>query len=340
MKAIVASQPGGPEALELVDRPDPEPGRGELLVRVRATALNRADVLQRKGAYPPPPDTTDVLGLEMAGEVVALGDDVEGWRPGDRVCALLPGGGYAELAVVPAVLALAVPDNLDWVQAAAVPETFTTAYDNLFNRARLGRGESVLLHGGSSGVGTAAIQLAKRRGCRVLVTAGSAAKLEACARLGADEQVNYREEDFVERVRGLTAGRGVDVILDIIGGPYLERNLRALALEGRLVIIGLMGGQKAEVDLGRLLTRRLSVTASTLRARPVEEKARLAEQLRRDVLPGLADGSLTPVIDRVLPLERAADAHSVMEASQHVGKIVLAVSDEPGLRPEGESGYL
>ncbi|HWB70656.1 MAG TPA: NAD(P)H-quinone oxidoreductase [Egibacteraceae bacterium] len=340
MKAVAVTDPGGPKVLALVDRPDPEPGPDELLVRVRATALNRADVLQRQGAYPPPPGTTDILGLEMAGEVVGVGEAVRGWRLGERVCALLPGGGYAQLAVVPSALALRVPDNLDWVQAAAVPEVFTTAYDNLFNRGRLAAGETVLLHGGGSGVGTAAIQLAKHRGCRVLVTAGSQAKLEACARLGADAGVNYRQEDFVERARELTGGRGVDVVLDIVGGSYLERNLRVLATEGRLVVIGLMGGASAQIDLGRLLTGRLSLAGSTLRARSVPEKAALADQIRREVLPALADGTLSPVVDRVLPLERAAGAHAVMEASEHVGKIVLAVSDEPGLRPEGQSGYL
>ncbi|MGH8902744.1 MAG: NAD(P)H-quinone oxidoreductase [Egibacteraceae bacterium] len=326
MKAITAPRPGGPEQLELVDLPNPEPGPGELLVHVHATAVNRADVLQRRGRYPPPPGASDVLGLEMAGVIAALGDGVAGWSVGDEVCALLPGGGYAEQAVVPAEVAMPLPPSLDLVEAAAVPEAFTTAWDNLFNRGRLASGGTVLLHGGASGVGTAAIQLARRRGCEVLVTAGSPRKLAFCTELGAKGGIDYREcQDFDVRVGELTGGRGVDVVLDIIGGGYLARNLRCLAVEGRLVIIGLMGGASAEVDLGLMLTRRLTITASTLRARSVEAKATLARQLVAEVWPGFADGSLRPVIDRVLPLEKAAQAHAAMEASEHIGKIVLTV---------------
>lgn len=323
---IKVHAPGGPEQLKLVDAPDCSPGPGELLIHVRATAVNHADVLQRRGHYPPPPGVTDVLGLEMAGEVAEVGDGVAGWSVGDEVCAVLPGGGYAEQAVVPAQVAMPLPPGLDVVQAAAVPEVFTTAWDNLFNRGRLTSGETVLLHGGSSGVGTAAIQLARWRGCRVLVTAGSPEKLACCARLGASAGIDYRErEDFDTCVRELTCDRGVDVVLDIIGGRYLARNLRCLALEGRLVIIGLMGGASAEIDLGLILRRRLTVTASTLRARSVEAKALLARQLVDEVWPGFADGALRPVIDRVLPLEQAAQAHAAMEASEHTGKIVLRV---------------
>lgn len=325
MKAIIAPEPGGPDALRLSDVHDPEPGPGDLLVRVHATAVNRADVMQRRGLYPPPEGTTDVLGLELAGEVAAVGGEVTGWAPGDLVCAVVAGGGYAELAVVPAAVALPVPGGLSLEEAAAVPEVFTTAFDNLMLRGRLLPGETVLLHGGASGVGTAGVQLARRHHCRVIVTAGSEEKLAACADLGADVGINYRESDFVEEVARATEGRGVDVILDIIGGDYLDRNLRSLAVEGRLVVIGLMGGAKSELNLGRMLSRRLSVAASTLRSRAAPEKALLSEALRRDVWPGFADGTLRPVVDRVLPLEEAAEAHRVMEAGEHVGKIVLVV---------------
>lgn len=325
MKAIVAPEPGGPEALRLVDRERPVPGPGDLLVRVEAAGVNRADVLQRQGRYPPPPGASDVLGLEVAGEVAATGPDVAGWRDGDRACAILTGGGYAEFALVPASTALPWPPGTDAAGAAAVPEVFMTAWDNLVERGRLAPGESVLVHGGGSGVGTAAIQLARRRGCRVLVTAGSAAKLRACAGLGADAGIDYREEDFVARARELTGGRGLDVVLDLVGGAYLERNLSALAPDGRVVVIGLQGGTRAELDLALLMRRRLTVTGSTLRARPVEAKAALAARVREEVWPGFADGSLRPVVDRTFPLADAADAHALMEAGGHVGKIVLTV---------------
>jgi NADPH2:quinone reductase len=324
MKAITAAQSGGPEQLQLVDLPDPEPGMGELLVHVRATAVNRADVLQRRGHYPPPPGASEVLGLEVAGTVAALGDGVTGWSVGDDICAVLTGGGYAELAVVPAEVAMPLPSGLDVVEAGAIPAVFTTAWDNLFNRGRLACGETVLVHGGASGVGTAAIQLARWRGCEVLVTAGSPRKLEFCTKLGAKGGINYREcQNFDVRVGELTGGQGVDVVLDIIGGPYLSQNLHALAPEGRLVIIGLIGGANADVALALMLTRRLTITASTLRARCVEAKAALARQLVREVWPGFADGSLRPVIDRVLPLGKVAEAHAAMEAGEHIGKIVL-----------------
>jgi putative PIG3 family NAD(P)H quinone oxidoreductase len=325
MKAIVASQPGGPEVLELVERPDTEPDADELLLRVRAAGVNRADVLQRQGRYPPPEGGGDVLGLETAGEVAAVGAEVTGWSVGDQVCALLPGGGYAELATVPASVALPWPAALGPVEAGCAYEVYATAYDNLLHRGQLDRGETALVHGGASGVGTAAIQLAKRAGARVLVTVGAQEKADTCRRLGADAAIIHREEDFVERARELTDGPGVDVVLDIVGADYLERNLRALAADGRLVIIGLMGGARAEIDLARLLTRRLSVAASTLRARPVEQKAALAERLRTDVWPGFDEGSLQPVVDSVFALEHASDAHRRMEASDHVGNIVLTV---------------
>jgi putative PIG3 family NAD(P)H quinone oxidoreductase len=323
MRAVVVPEPGGPEALRLVERPDPEPGPGEALVAVAATAVNRADVLQRRGHYPPPPGSTDVLGLEFAGTVAALGPGAEGWAVGDRVMAVVAGGGYAELAVADARTLLPVPDGLDLVAAAAVPEVFTTVYDAVLLRGRLAAGETLLVHGGTSGIGTAALQLARRAGARVLVTASSRAKLDAARALGADDAVDYTSEDFVERARAATGGRGVDVVLDVVGGPYLARNLAALAVEGRLVVIGLQGGARAELDLGALLPRRLSVAGATLRARSVEEKAALAAGLRDDVLPGFADGSLRPVVDRVLDLADVAEAHRVLEAGEHVGKIVL-----------------
>jgi NADPH2:quinone reductase len=326
MKAIKAREPGGPDVLEVVDLPALKPGPSELLVRVRATAVNRADILQRRGHYPPPPGASDVLGLEIAGEVEALGDGVEGWSLGDHVCAILPGGGYAEQAILPAATAMPVPPGLDVVKAAAIPEAFTTAWDNLFTRGRLAPGETVLLHGGSSGVGTAAIQLASWKDCTVLVTAGSREKIDACRELGATDGINYRErDDFDQAVRDLTGSRGADVVLDIIGGPYLERNLNALAEDGRLVIIGLMGGPTAEANLGLMLTRRLTITAATLRARSVDAKAALARQVVAEVWPGFADGALRPVIDRVMPLAQASEAHALMESSEHIGKIVLTV---------------
>lgn len=323
MRAVIVPEPGGPEALRLVDRPDPEPAAGQVLVAVAATAVNRADVMQRRGQYPPPPGAPDILGLEFAGTVTALGPGVEGWRVGDRVMAVVGGGGYAEQVVADARTLLPVPDGIDLVEAAGIPEVFTTVYDNVFLRGRLRAGETLLVHGGSSGIGTAAIQLARRAGAPVLVTASSAAKLDAARALGADGTIDYTTEDFVERARALTDGRGVDVILDVVGGRYLARNLAALAVEGRLVIIGLQGGASAELDLGLLLSRRLTIAASSLRARSTEEKAALAARVRADVLPGFADGSLRPVIDRVLDLDEVAQAHRVLEAGEHVGKIVL-----------------
>lgn len=329
MRAIVARQPGEPDVLQVVQRPDPQPGAGELLLRVRAAGVNRADVLQRQGRYPPPEGATDVLGLEAAGEVVALGEDVSGWQVGDGACALLAGGGYAEQVTVPASVALPWPHGpagaLTPAEAGCAYEVYATAFDNLLWRGRLASGETALVHGGGSGVGTAAIQLATRAGARVLVTVGSAEKGAACRELGADAAINYRDEDFGSRAKELTGGRGVDAVLDIIGGEYLERNVKALAPDGRLVIIGLMGGARGELDLARLLTKRLSVAASTLRARPLEQKAELAQRLRVHVWPGFADGSLAPVVDSVFPLERAAEAHQRMESGAHVGNIVLTV---------------
>ena len=323
MRAVVAPLPGGPEALQIVERPDPTPAPGELLIRVAATAVNRADIMQRRGQYPPPEGAGDVLGLEAAGTVEAIGDGVEGWSAGDGVCAVLPGGGYAEKVTVAAAVAMPLPPGLDAVAAGAVPEVFATAYDNVFLRGGLSAGESVLIHGGASGVGTATLQLAKRAGCRVLVTAGSAERVAACVALGADEGVVYRDNDWAKDVLERTGGRGVDVILDMVGGSYLRPNLACLATEGRLVVISLQGGAKGELNLGVVLSKRLSIMGSTLRARTTEQKAPLMQRLVNDVWPGFGDGALRPVVDRVLPLDRVAEAHAALEAGEVVGKIVL-----------------
>lgn len=324
MRVVVAPEPGGPEALRIETRPIPTPGPGELLVRVHATSVNRPDVLQRQGRYPPPPGASDVLGLDVAGEVAAVGDGVEDWRPGDRVCAVVAGGGYAEYAIVPAPIALPVPEGLSLQEAAAIPEVFATAYDNLIVRGALAAGETALIHGGASGVGTAAIQLAVRAGARVIATAGSDRKRAACERLGAVAAVDYRG-DWVAAVREVCGDAGVDVVLDIVAAPYLGAHLSLLAMEGRLVVIGTQGGRHAEIDLWRVMARRLTVRGSTLRIRTVEQKAAVAAGMRRDVLPGFSDGTLRPVIDRVMPLEEVAAAHAVMEAGEHIGKIVLTV---------------
>jgi putative PIG3 family NAD(P)H quinone oxidoreductase len=325
VKAIVVDSPGDPEVMHLAEVPDPSPGPGEVLVRAHATAVNRADTLQRRGFYPPPPGASEIIGMEVAGEVAGLGEGVDGWRAGDRVMALLAGGGYAELVAVPAGQLMAVPQGMSWTDAAAIPEVFLTAHDNLFTRGRLTAGEAVLIHGGGGGVGTAAIQLAHRAGARVLVTAGSAGKLQRCRELGADAGINHREEDFVVRARELTGGDGVDVILDVMGASYLARNLDALAIEGRLVIIGLQGGTVSDIDLNAMLRRRLTVIATTLRGRPVAQKAEIVRRFVEDGLEGFAGGSLRPVVDRVLPLAEAAAAHRAMEAGENVGKLVLAV---------------
>ena len=326
MRAVIAPSPGGPEALTLTDLPDPTPGPEDLLVDVAATAVNRADVLQRKGFYPPPPGAPDTLGLELSGIVAAVGADVQGWSVGDEVCAVVGGGGYAERALVPASTAMPPPPGLDLVTAAAVPEVFATAWDNVHRRAGLQAGEAVLLHGGSSGVGTAGIQLARRAGAEVVVTVGTEAKAAACRELGADLAVNYRQvEDFAAAIREARDGRGVEVVLDIIGGAYLAQNLSVLERDGRMVVIGLMGGATAELNLGVLLSRRLTVIGSTLRARPVEAKAELARSLVADVWPGFADGSLRPVVHATYPLEEVAQAHEALEASDHIGKILLTV---------------
>ncbi|MEQ1757120.1 MAG: NAD(P)H-quinone oxidoreductase [Vicinamibacterales bacterium] len=323
MLAIEIRTPGGPEVLTPVERPDPVPAENELLIAVAAAGVNRPDVMQRRGMYPPPPGASDLPGLEVAGTVAALGPGVGGWKVGDAVCALLAGGGYATRAVAPVPQCLPVPTGLDFVHAAAIPETFFTVWTNLFERARLVQGETVLIHGGTSGIGTTAIQLAVARGSRVLATAGSDDKCRACERLGAERGINYRTQDFVEAVLGLTGQRGVDVILDMVGGSYLPRNLSILATEGRLSQIAIMGGGDAPLDLRRLLTKRLTVTGSTLRPRTPAEKGVIAEALRREVWPLLEAGRVKPVVFRTFPLAQAADAHRVMDSGEHIGKIVL-----------------
>jgi NADPH2:quinone reductase len=323
MRAVEISTPGAPEVLKAVDRPDPVPAAGEVLIRVAAAGVNRPDVLQRRGAYPPPPGASDLPGLEVAGVIAALGDGVSGWSVGERVCALLSGGGYATLCTVPAVQCLPIPASMDFVSAAAVPETFFTVWTNVFERGHLRAGETALFHGGSSGIGTTAIQLAVARGARVFVTAGSDDKCRACEGLGAERGINYRTEDFVTVIKQVTGGRGVDLILDIVGGDYIARDLVALAVEGRLVVIGFMGGDTATLDFRRILGRRLTITGSTLRPRTAAEKGEIAAALREEVWPLLEGGTIKPVVYRTFPLEEAAAAHALMESSEHVGKIVL-----------------
>jgi NADPH2:quinone reductase len=327
VRAVVVEEPGGPEQLRIVDRPAPRPGPDEVLLAVRTTSVNGADLAQRRGGYPPPPGATDILGLEAAGEVIAIGDRVTTCAVGERVCGLLPGGGYAERAVLPAELALPLPDRLDWTQAGGLAEVFATAYDNMLTRGRLRGGETILIHGVASGVGTAATQLAVGAGARVIGTASTEAKRRAAEELGAAATIDYTTEDFVQRVDELTDGRGVDVVLDVVGGPYLRRNLDVLALEGRLVVVSVIGGSNAELPLRQLMARRLTITASTLRARSVGEKAAVSGALRRDVLPGFADGSLHVVVDSVHDLDDVVDAHRALEAGDHVGKVIIRVSD-------------
>ncbi|MEU2821803.1 NAD(P)H-quinone oxidoreductase [Streptomyces sp. B27] len=323
MHAITIPEPGGPEALVWAEVPDPVPGDGEVLVEVVAGAVNRADVLQRQGFYDPPPGASPYPGLECAGRIAALGPGVTGWAVGDAVCALLSGGGYAEKVAVPVGQLLPVPDGVELTVAAALPEVTATVWSNVFMVAHLRPGETVLIHGGASGIGTMAIQLAKAVGARVAVTAGSPEKLARCAELGADILINYREQDFVEEVRENTAGAGADVILDIVGAKYLDRNVQALAVNGRLAIIGLQGGVKGELNLGALLAKRAAVTATSLRGRPIAEKAAIVAAVREHVWPLIADGVVRPVVDRTVPMADAAEAHRVLESSAHVGKVLL-----------------
>jgi NADPH:quinone reductase len=325
MDAITVAKPGKPSAMKLAKRPVPQPGQGEVLIKVAAAGVNRPDVMQRQGKYPPPPGASDILGLEVAGTIVALGPGAQGVRVGDHVCALLSGGGYAEYAVAAAWLCLPVPHHFSLVEAAAVPETFFTVWDNVFTRGRLKRDETLLVHGGSSGIGTTAIQLAHAFQARVLATAGSTQKCEACMSLGADLAIDYKTEDFVAVVKEATQGRGVDVILDMVGGDYFPRNIEALAVEGRLVQIATQAGAKSEINLVPLMQKRITVTGSTLRPRTVAQKAVIAGALRAHVWPLLDSGKIRPLIHAMIPLAHAAEAHTALESGAHIGKIVLAI---------------
>ena len=326
MKAIVIEQTDDGPVLSIGEIAAPALEPGSLRLRVAATAVNRADLLQARGFYPPPPGASETLGLECAGEVVEVGDGVSGWTSGDRAMALLAGGGYAQEVVVDAGSVMRVPDGMEFDQAAALPEVYLTVFLNVFQLARFPAGGAALVHGGGSGIGTAAIQLLKAAGGRIVVTAGSEQKCARCLDLGADVAVNYNEGDFVEACKQATDGQGVDVVLDSIGGPYLAQNLTALATGGRLVVIGLMGGAKAEINLGLLLARRLQVIGSTLRARPLAQKAAIVAGFLERFGVGLAAGEIAPVVDRVLPLAAAGEAHRVVQASEHFGKVVLRVS--------------
>ncbi len=326
MTAIEITEPGGPEVLRPTTRPLPSYGEGEVLIKVAAAGVNRPDCMQREGGYPPPPGAPDIPGLELAGSVVAVGPGVTGLAVGDRVCALVAGGGYAEYCMAAADLCLPVPTGFGMTEAAALPETFFTVWTNVFQRGRLQSGETILIHGGSSGIGTTAIRLAKHFGARVFVTAGSADKCRACEALGADQAINYREADFVETVRELTDGAGVDLILDMVGGDYMPRNVQALAVEGRLVQIAFLRSPKMEFNFLPMMLKRLTLTGSTLRPRTVAQKAVIAEELRSRVWPLLNDGKVKPVMDSTYPLADAAGAHARMESSGHIGKIVLEIS--------------
>ncbi len=325
MKAIEITHPGGPDVLRLCERPTPLPHDDEVLIRVGAAGVNRPDVLQREGGYPPPVGASDIPGLEVAGHIAALGSDVHGWAVGDEVCALVTGGGYAEYVTAPAPQVLPVPSGLDLVKAAALPETYFTVWTNLFERGRLAVEETVLIHGGSSGIGTTAIQLARAFAAEVITTVGSDEKAAACRELGATLAINYRQQAFDLAVKEFTRGDGVDLILCMVGGKYLADNIGCLRTDGRLVVIALLGGAKAEVDLSKVMRRRLTLTGSTLRPRSAAEKGRIAAALREKVWPRLASGEVGPIIHSTFPLEDAKSAHALMESSAHIGKIVLTV---------------
>jgi putative PIG3 family NAD(P)H quinone oxidoreductase len=329
MRAVTISRPGGPEVLVETDLPDPVPAHGEVLIEVAAAGVNRADVHQREGGYPPPSGAPDWPGLEVSGIVSALGDGVTDVALGDRVCALLPGGGYAELAIATAGQVLPVPETIDLVEAAALPEAIATVWSNVFMTASLRAGETLLVHGGSSGIGTMAIQLARAVGCQVAVTAGTPAKLEACARLGANILIDYREQDFVDELLEATDGRGADVVLDAIGGDYLDRNIRALARHGRIVLIGNQSRAKGVLDVGRLMARWGSVHGSTLRARPLAEKNEIIASVLANAWPLVASGQVVPVVDERFPLAEARRAHEKLESSAHIGKLLLVPNDAP-----------
>ena len=325
MRAIEITAPGGPEVLRVTQRPVPVPAFNEVLIEVAAAGVNRPDVLQRKGGYPPPPGASDIPGLEVAGTIVATGAGVNEWRPGDRVCALVTGGGYAEYVAAPTPQCLSIPRGLTLIEAAGLPETFFTVWVNVFERAGLKGSETLLIQGGSSGIGVTAIQMARAFGHRVFVTAGTADKCAACEKLGASRAINYRTEDFVAVVKELTGGKGVDVILDMVGGDYVPRELASLADDGRLSLIAFLGGTKATIDMTDILRRRLTIIGSTLRARSVEVKGAIARALKQKVWPLIEAGKIRPVIYRTFRLEEASAAHALMESSAHVGKIILDV---------------
>jgi NADPH2:quinone reductase len=325
MTVVEIAAPGGPEQLKTAIRPVPKPGDGEVLVRVQAAGVNRPDVMQRQGRYPPPPGASDLPGMEIAGEVVALGPNVSGVSLGDKVTSLLPGGGYAGYAVAAAPLLMPIPKGLSMVEAAAIPETFLTVWTNLFERGRCKAGDIVLIHGGTSGIGTTAIQLARVSGAKVFATAGSDAKARACEALGAVRGIDYKTEDFVEVIRAETKGYGVDITLDMVAGSYVQRNLDIAAVEGRIVTISLLGGSRAEINVGMILIKRLTLTGSTLRSRTVAQKAAVADAVRQNVWPLIESGKVRPVIFKTFPLAEASEAHRLMETSNHIGKIVLTV---------------
>lgn len=327
MRVIEVREPGGPEMLHLAERPVPEPGEGELLVKVKAAGVNRPDVLQRQGLYPPPKGASDLLGLEVAGTVVAAGPNVTRFKPGDEVCALVNGGGYAEYALALEQTSLPKPKALSFAQAAALPETVFTVWHNVFERGGLKDGEWLLVHGGTSGIGTMAIAMATLRGARVIVTAGSDAKCQACEQTGAVKAINYRTEDFVDVVKQVTNRHGADVILDMVGGDYIERNLHSAATEGRIVQIAFLHGSKVEIDLMRLMMRRLTLTGSTLRAQSDAAKARMAQAIEREIWPLVEKGDLQPVMDSVFPMENVVEAHRRIDESDHIGKIVLTMAE-------------
>lgn len=326
MLAIEISTSGAPEALQPVQLPIPQPAAGQVLIKVAAAGVNRPDIAQRMGLYPPPPGASDIPGLEIAGTIIAIGEDATHLNIGDQICALVTGGGYAEYCLADSTLCLPLPNGFSMTQGAALPETFFTVWSNVFDRAHLQPHETLLVHGGSSGIGTTAIQLAKAFGSRVYTTAGSDEKCRFCQQLGADAAINYRDEDFVERIKTLTAGKGVDVILDMIGGDYFPRNLKCLTDEGRLVQIAIQHGAKSELNLWAVMQKRLTITGSTLRSRNTEFKAAIARQLHSKVWPLLENGRIGPIIDREFPLQEAAKAHELMESSMHIGKIILTVS--------------
>ena len=325
MRAVEVSKPGGPEVLLPAERPLPMPKTSEVLIKVAAAGVNRPDVLQRMGLYPVPPDASDLPGLEVAGEIAAVGSSVKAYKVGDKVCALVPGGGYAEYCIAPEATALPVPKGLSLTEAASLPETFFTVWGNVYDRAKLLPGESLLVQGGSSGIGVTAIQMAKATGNRVFATAGSDDKCAACVRLGAEKAFNYKTQDFMTEVKAATGGKGVNVILDMVGGDYVPKELKTLADDGRLVFIAFLRGPKTELDINELMRRRLTMTGSTLRPRTVEFKGYIANNLREKIWPLIEAGKIRPEIYKTFPLEKAADAHRLMESSQHIGKIVLTV---------------